>query len=88
MEAEMIYAGNVITSAGIVPSFTSLGCYPLMYILEDGDIVCAECVNTEANFRMVDNAMWNVACADVNWEDANVYCVHCNAHIPAAYELE
>jgi len=78
--------GEPLTGGFKAPSFTTWGAYPLMYITEDCETVCADCVNTEAEFHTVDSPEWNVVEVEVNWEDNCAVCANCNSQIEAAYD--
>jgi hypothetical protein len=67
-----------------LPSFTSLGGYPLAYYAEDGGVFCADCVNGE-DVREIDDPQWNVMEVDTHLEGAPLHCDNCNAEIPSAY---
>ena len=67
------------------------GGYPLYMILRDGCAMCVRCARKE--YKQVARARryWNnddafaiVAC-DVNYENNNLYCDHCNKQIESAY---
>ena len=62
---------------GLFPSRTGLGGYPLYYLTERHAVVCPTCANTETSDPATD--------ADVNWEDASLYCDDCSQRIPSAY---
>lgn len=63
--------------AGTVPTFTSIGSYPLVYT--DGDAVfCADCANDTDKTL----ALNNVA---VHWEGAPLSCDECGDEIESAY---
>jgi hypothetical protein len=66
------------------------GGYQRFLMLADGDCLCPACVKCEfkeivwATMHSL-NAGWLPAAGDINWEDAELYCAHCNAQIPPAY---
>jgi hypothetical protein len=69
------------------------GGYPLFCICSDGSPLCMECARTE--YRQIAYSRrnklgdgWRVTCVEVNWEDAELYCEHCNARIESAYAEE
>jgi len=74
-----------LMDGGDAPAHAWPGGYPIAYYCEDGETVCADCINMEAGFREIDCPDWNVSGALINWEDDSIYCAHCNAGIPAAY---
>ena len=67
------------------------GGYPTMLVLTDGACLCHAC--TGDNYRYIasdlkspgSNSGWCPAGVDVNWEDSDLYCAHCNDKIESAY---
>ena len=67
------------------------GGYPKALFMTDGECLCVKCAKD--NFRLIvdstkSNARDDGWCAmgvDINWEDENLYCANCNAHIESAY---
>lgn len=66
------------------------GGYPLFLICSDGAALCCDCGRRQ--YRQIAysimhkiNDGWRVTAADVNWEDPNLYCDHCNKPIESAY---
>lgn len=66
------------------------GGYQLFLLLSDGEALCFTCGNKEA--RNVISAIqdkrsdgWRCVACDVNYEDHDMLCAHCNKPIPAAY---
>jgi hypothetical protein len=72
------------TSDGKLPSFTSLGCYPLIYITHDADVLCADCATEQVDSGN-DTNFDPVVAVDVYWEGADYQCGNCNGVIAAAY---
>lgn len=69
---------------------TRLGGYPLYLICDDGASLCFDCARKEAHQIMrsiKDNEHdgWRVIACDVNYEDCDISCAHCDAPIPCAY---
>lgn len=66
------------------------GGYPLFFITSDGAALCFKCAESEGK-RICDSLRehasdgWRVEAADVNWEDAGLYCDHCGGRIESAY---
>ncbi len=66
------------------------GGYPLFLITSDGASLCVTCGYQK--YRQIAYAImhklndgWRVTAADVNWEDANLFCDHCGNQIESAY---
>ena len=73
-------AGNVTWPGG----------YPLYLFTSDNAALCYDCCRNE--YRQVSNAVrnylsdgWRVVGCDINHEDSELHCSHCNDRIPAAY---
>lgn len=66
---------------GKLPAFTSLGCYPLIYLTKRCDVLCAACAT-----RALDDASDDppIAC-DAHMEGAPDDCADCGARIMSAY---
>lgn len=68
------------------------GGYQLYFICEDGNSLCFNCARTEARIMMeainrykyTSDDGWRTVGCDVNWEDNDMICVHCNSRIPPA----
>lgn len=69
---------------GILPSFASLGGYPLIYLTRDMDTLCADCA-TEQIDTGNDTNDDPVITVDVHWEGPDDICANCNKAIPSAY---
>lgn len=79
---------RVSFDCGKVRSSAWPGGYPVFYIADDGEALCPSCVHD--NFDQCDDddfptSGWFVVGEDINWEDASLYCVHCNKRIESAY---
>ena len=66
------------------------GGYPLMVVMSDGETLCFKCARKE--YRQISHAIrhhdrsgWRADGIDVNWEDADAMCCHCNEPIQSAY---
>lgn len=78
------------STTGNVPSFAWPGGYPVFYLTFDGATICPSCTNKELAQILestLDDARdgWNVAGAEVNWENTSMYCDHCGSRIASAY---
>lgn len=66
------------------------GGYPKYAIMSDGEALCKVCAKDNAKqiIRSTrENAHDGWACVgvDINWQDPDLYCANCNAHIEFAY---
>ena len=66
------------------------GGYPRFAVMTDGEALCVACVR--GNYRQVyrdtrDNSRsgWAFAGSQINWEDHDLICAHCNKPIESAY---
>jgi hypothetical protein len=67
------------------------GGYPVFLVTSDGAALCPDCVRSE--LRSIVSAArdndtrcgWHPAAADINWEEADLYCDHCSNRIESAY---
>ena len=64
---------------GALPAYAWPGGYPLYYVTDQGNVLCPAHANVESDYadELIDGA-------DVNWEDAALYCEH-GERIPSAY---
>ena len=66
------------------------GGYPLYLVMTDGGALCIDCAKAEYH-NIADSTVkgindgWNAAAADINWEDSDLTCDHCNKPIESAY---
>ena len=67
------------------------GGYPLYLVTTDGGCLCPACVKSQwrslvgAALSHDTRSGWHPEGADINWEDAALYCDHCGEQIEAAY---
>ena len=70
--------------------YTDLGGYPLYLVMADGGCLCADCATKEKGrihgemFEGADDA-WIPYGVEINYEDAALFCDHCNKRIESAY---
>jgi hypothetical protein len=68
--------------------FTSVGSYPLFFVLGGSDPICFAEAKRGA-FRLArairDKAKWAPTHIDVNWESPELYCEHTGERIVSAY---
>ena len=60
------------------------GGYPIYYLAADNGVLCPKCANQYTEGRDNDEQLKPVQ-ADINWEDASLFCEHCNERIESAY---
>lgn len=66
------------------------GGYQMYFICSDGAALCFDCARKESRniFEAIankDGSGWRVVATDINYEDSELTCEHCNKSIPAAY---
>lgn len=66
------------------------GGYPLFLVMSDGGALCMDCVTKEAHNIFDSTAKqiqdgWQAAGIEVNWDDCDLTCCHCNKPIKSAY---
>lgn len=75
-------------SDGRLAAFTSIGCYPIYYLTEDGGVLCPACANGEHGSEASETSeekQWRLIACDVHWEGEPLSCDHCNEEIESAY---
>ena len=66
------------------------GCYTKHMVCADGAALCYKCAKanaeqiTEATATATD-AQWRFIGTDINCDDGDLYCAHCNGHIEPEY---
>lgn len=67
------------------------GGYPLYLLMSDGEVICPSCARREwklialATRHISNDPQWECAGVEINWEDDELRCAHCNERIPSAY---
>ena len=67
------------------------GGYPLYLLCADGEVLCPDCAKREwkqvayATKHPGTDKQWEIAAVDVNWEDPDLRCAHCDKQIESAY---
>lgn len=64
---------------GRLYKYSSVGCYPLVYLTPDLKVMCSECASDEMYSEDGPND------ADANWEDPELFCDVCGERIESAY---
>ncbi len=72
---------------GQLPSYAWPGGYPIFYLAKDNGVLCPKCANQYTPDRDSESQLEPVAYG-INWEDATLYCEHCNVRIESAYAEE
>ena len=72
--------------------YTSIGSYPVFFVMADGqpmsyDAVAAELDRIKLGFADREPE-WTVIGMDVNWENPELYCCHTGERIESAYAEE
>ena len=81
---------NMLDGRSEFPAYAWPGGYPIYYIADDGGVLCPTCVNKEIR-RVVESTVtaagdgFELVGAEVNWEDAALFCEHCNKRVQSAY---
>lgn len=73
---------------GLFIKFAWPGGYPVYHVVADGGVLCAKCANENSRNtdpEYPDDNQWRVVASEVNWEDAHLFCDHCNERIESAY---
>jgi len=70
---------KITDDKGELPAYAWPGGYPLFYLNNHNDVLCPNCANNHEDFDET------IVAYDVNWEDATLYCDHCNEYIDPAY---
>ena len=67
--------------------YTSVGCYPMFAVANDGAALCHHCCTSERRQigTTTGNDGWAIVDLAINWEDDNLYCSHCGERIESAY---
>lgn len=74
--------------SGQLGAYSWPGGYPLYYVTLDGGTLCPDCARGAESEGLTDDPddpQWHIIACHVNWEDQQVYCDDCNAHIESAY---
>ena len=73
------------------------GGYPIFELMADGGTLCVSCANDKKNPVVcidpgvaihsipISDQQWTVVASDINWEEDDLFCDHCNEKIESAY---
>lgn len=78
--AVLAFKAEANPTEGEYPAHTGLGAYPFVYLTENGEYVCPECVNND-----VADVEEDITGYFVYYEGPTEWCVVCNAEIESAY---
>lgn len=68
------------------PKWAWPGGYPIYYVTKDVGILCADCANKELDRTLeVDDEQFYIVAGEINYEDNELQCDHCNCNINPAY---
>ena len=75
---------------GSFPAYTSHGSYTILYVAQDGEVLCAACVSGKNGSCVGDpdvdgDPQWTIVAADGYWEGPVLQCAHCNTDIESSY---
>ena len=64
------------------------GGYPIYYVAADGELLCSHCCNDnidQTGAAEAAEADWTIVAADINYEEPDLQCAHCDKTIESAY---
>jgi hypothetical protein len=64
------------------------GGYPVFYITSDAGTLCPGCATDAEEEGLTtdpNDPQWYIVAGEINWEDADLYCDHCEVRIESAY---
>lgn len=62
------------------------GGYEIFYLVKDGGVLCHQCANRELERTLdPDDDQFHIVASDINYEDSDLFCDHCNRRIEPAY---
>lgn len=66
--------------------YTWPGGYPQYAITDDGAVLCHKCCESERLQigTTTGSDGWCIRSLAINWEDENLFCSHCSAHVEPA----
>jgi hypothetical protein len=78
------------TEEGKLISYAWPGGYPVFYLDNECNCLCPNCANEQEDENSEPDAIvvWTIEACDINYEDPNLYCDHCNQRIESAYAEE
>lgn len=72
---------------GTYPAYAWPGGYPLIYLMDDGEVLCPHCANDTSNPIHEGGGAdgWRIDAQEIHWEGGPLFCAHCNRTIESAY---
>lgn len=73
---------------GNFPAYAWPGGYPIVYVMADGETICADCANGgSGSIAAVDHEEkeWRIIGCNVHWEGEPETCAHCGKQVESAY---
>lgn len=67
------------------PAFAWPGGYPVAYYTQDNGCLCPKCATENLELTLGEDPQWKIVAAEINYEDPDLFCDHCNKRIPSAY---
>jgi len=67
---------QLMSPDGHLPRYSSLGCYPLIYLDGEAEVLCATCASRPEEAAVA---------FDIYFEGPVLNCAACNGEIPSAY---
>lgn len=74
---------------GLLPFFAWPGGYAIVYLTDDGALLCAGCANGENGSQASEDADpgsgWRMVAGDILWEGPDETCAHCGSGMETEY---
>ena len=80
---DSLWSGPVQVKRALEQWFTDWawpGGYPIIFVLDSGDVLCAECAKREFLTHQTDSVT-----ADIHYEGPSIFCDECSKEIESAY---
>ena len=73
---------------GTYPTYAWPGGYPIIYVMDDGGVICPDCANGQNGSEASESSDchgWKIVGYDVHWEGEPIACDYCGKMIESAY---
>ena len=72
---------------GQLPTYAWPGGYPIVYVMNDGEVLCPQCANDPSNpvHETGEADGWRIEGYEIFWEGPPEQCAHCYREIDSAY---